>query len=187
MKTLFIDTHLWNINIILFDDNKILRQESVTNKKNNSEYIFPTIEKVLGQDEFDSIIVVNGPGSFTGVRLGVTIAKTFAYTKNIPIRTITSLECMAVSSLNKNVAIFDNNGYYVGLFNDDMSLKEDYKYLTIDEFNKLDNVETDVTIDYEKVYEYVITKDVLDPHLVNPIYIKKIEAEKWFVKQKNQI
>ena len=178
MKTLFIDTHLWNINIILFDDNKILRQESVTNKKNNSEYIFPTIEKVLGQDEFDSIIVVNGPGSFTGVRLGVTIAKTFAYTKNIPIRTITSLECMAVSSLNKNVAIFDNNGYYVGLFNDDMSLKEDYKYLTIDEFNKLDNVETDVTIDYEKVYEYVITKDVLDPHLVNPIYIKKIEAEK---------
>ena len=178
MKTLFIDTHLWNINIILFDDNRILRQESVTDKKNNSEYIFPTIEKVLKNDDFDNIIVVNGPGSFTGVRLGVTIAKTFAYTKNIPIRTITSLECMAISSDNKNVAIFDNNGYYVGLFNDDMSLKEDYKYLTIDEFNKLNNLETDVTIDYEKVYEYAITKEVLDPHLVNPIYIKKIEAEK---------
>ena len=182
MKTLFIDTHLWNINIILFDDNRILRQESVTDKKNNSEYIFPTIEKVLKNDDFDNIIVVNGPGSFTGVRLGVTIAKTFAYTKNIPIRTITSLECMAISSDNKNVAIFDNNGYYVGLFNDDMSLKEDYKYLTIDEFNKLNNLETDVTIDYEKVYEYAITKEVLDPHLVNPIYIKKIEVEKWFVK-----
>ena len=179
MKTLFIDTHLWNITIILFSDGKVLRKEEVTDKKNNSEFMFPTIEKVLQNDDFDNIIVVNGPGSFTGVRLGVTIAKTFAYTKNIPIRTITSLECMAVSQDNKNVAIGDNNGFYVAFFNNDMSLKEDYKYITIEEFNKLSNITTDFTIDYEAVYKYAMKKDSINPHQVNPIYIKKIGVEKW--------
>ena len=47
--------------------------------------------------DIDKIIVVNGPGSFTGIRIGVTLAKIMAYSLKIPITTITSLEAMAKS------------------------------------------------------------------------------------------
>ena len=98
MYTLFIDTHLWDILIYLLKDGKIVDKELVINKKNNSEYIFPSIIKVIDGIKLDEVVVVNGPGSFTGVRLGVTIAKTLAYTLNIQIKTVTALECMAISN-----------------------------------------------------------------------------------------
>ena len=101
MKTVFIDTHFNDILIVLYNDGLVVDKCEVINKKNNSEYIFPSLVKVIDKVKLDNIIVVTGPGSFTGVRLGVTIAKTLAYTLNIPIRTITSLECMAISSNNK--------------------------------------------------------------------------------------
>ena len=70
---------------------------------NLSEYTLPRIEEMLNvkgikPDEINKIIVVNGPGSFTGIRIGLTIAKTLAWAKNIPIVPISSLEAMALSS-----------------------------------------------------------------------------------------
>ncbi len=177
MKTLFIDTHLWNIDIALLEDGKIVKHEEVIDKKNNSEVLFPTLIKVIDNTTFDEIIVVNGPGSFTGVRLGVIIAKTLAYTKNIPIKAISSLECMAASCGKKNVAFTDNNGYYVGYFDNDLN-PELYEYITKEEFLKQTDIETDVTYDYEKIYKYALAKDYVEPHFVNPIYIKKIGVEK---------
>ena len=45
--------------------------------------------------DLDKIVVAKGPGSYTGVRIGVTIAKTFAWTLNIPLVGISSLEALA--------------------------------------------------------------------------------------------
>lgn len=177
MKTLFIDTHLWDIQIALLEDGKIIKKEEIKDKKNNSELLFNTLIKVIDNESYDEIIVVNGPGSFTGVRLGVIIAKTLAYTQNKPIKTITSLECMAVSSGSNEVAFSDNNGYYVGLFNEDFSNNE-YLYINNDEINNYPNMKTDVIYDLTKIYEYCRNKESLNPHVVNPIYIKKIGVEK---------
>ena len=121
MYTLFIDTHYLDIVIILLKDGILVNKKEVINKKNNSEYIFPTIVDVIDDIKLNEIIVVNGPGSFTGVRLGVTIAKTFAYILNIPIKTITSLEVMAISSNQLKVAFSDSNGYYIGNFVDGLN------------------------------------------------------------------
>ena len=179
MYTLFIDTHLWDIIIVLFKNGKVVNKNEVINKKNNSEYIFPTIIKTIDDIKLDEIIVVNGPGSFTGSRLGVTIAKTFAYSLNIPIKTISSLECVAVSSGSFNVLIDDHNGYYVGNFNSDYSLKKDYYYVNKSELKDKNNYSYDVTYDYEKIYKYVSEKkEAINPHMVKPIYVKKIGIEK---------
>ena len=143
MYTLFIDTHLWDILIYLLKDGRVVDKELVINKKNNSEYIFPSIIKVIDGIKLSEIIVVNGPGSFTGVRLGVTIAKTLAYTLNIPIKTITALECMAISNNTYKVAFSDSNGYYIGNYDESFNLIEDYTYLKDQDFIKKIGVEID--------------------------------------------
>ena len=55
--------------------------------------------------EINKIIVVNGPGSFTGIRIGITIAKVYAWSLKVPITTITSLEAMAASSKNDMIRV----------------------------------------------------------------------------------
>lgn len=174
MKTVFIDTHFNDILIVLYNDGLVVDKCEVINKKNNSEYIFPSLVKVIDKVKLDNIIVVTGPGSFTGVRLGVTIAKTLAYTLNIPIRTITSLECMAISSNNKKVAFSDGNGYYVGTFSNDYK-ESNYEYIK-------EELSFDVVInpayDYELIYKYVKENKIDEnPHGVKPIYVKKIGVE----------
>ena len=177
---LFIDTHLNDVAIILYNDGKIIEKKIVSNVRQQSTIIMPTLVEILKDRKPSSIIVVNGPGSFTGVRLGVTIAKTLAYTLNIPIRTISSLECLAISNNYKTVALNDNNGYYVGIIDENNNICE-YKYLTNKEFASFakDNktmINGDIT--YEKVIEFVLRKNPINPHKVNPIYVKKLDVEK---------
>lgn len=177
MKTLFIDTHLNDIYVFLLEDGKTVKKKELINKRNNSEFMFPMITEVIDGEKLDEIFIVNGPGSFTGVRLGVTIAKTLAYTLNIPIKTITSLEVMAVSSGKNKVLIDDNNGYYVGMFDDKYNLLEDYKYVNKSEILDTSDYQIEYIINPEKVYEFLNTRESINPHSVNPIYIKKIGVE----------
>lgn len=179
---LFIDTHLNDITYILYDT-KIVKKV-VENGKEHSKLLMPTLEKLLDGIIPESIIVVNGPGSFTSVRLGVTIAKTLAYTLNIPIRVISSLECIALSinDENKLVGFSDNNGYYIGSFDNDMNLLEDYFYLSNKEFSIYQQdhqVIINVELDYEKIISFGLKMNPINPHKVNPIYIKKLDVEKW--------
>lgn len=180
---IFIDTHLNDIVIILWKDGKIIKKEILRNQKEHSRVIMPNLKTVLDNLIPDSIIVVNGPGSFTSVRLGVTIAKTLAYSWNIPIRVISSLECLAISIDNDNkfVAFNDLNGYYVGNFNNNMEQLRDYNYFSNKDFEELkkeNNVVTNVSLDYNKIIEFALKKDSINPHKVNPIYIKKLDVEK---------
>lgn len=181
---LYIDTHLDDITILLFKDKKIYKEKIIFGKKQNSKLIMPTIQEVLENEIPKSIIVCNGPGSFTGVRLGVTIAKTLAYTLEIPIRTISILEVMALSleeKLDKIVAFNDKNGYYVGIFDNNLNIIGNYEYLSNCEFSDYSTkykVYTDIPMNYDKIYNYAMTKPQQNPHQVNPIYIKKLDVEK---------
>ena len=83
MYTLYIDTHSNTICIVLFKDEKIFIKNEVKTNQNHSITTMPIIIKTLEEasitiQDINQILVVNGPGSFTGVRLGVTIAKTLA-------------------------------------------------------------------------------------------------------------
>ncbi len=182
--TLFIDTHLNDVVILLYKDGEIIKERIIENVNETSTTVMPTIKKVLNKSIPDDIIVVNGPGSFTGVRLGVTTAKTLAFSWHKDIRTVTSLECMALSTLeeNKIVGFSDKNGYYIGIFDNDYNLIGNYEYISnseYEEYSKKYKVITDVTLDYKKIIEYVREhKSTLNPHEVNPIYVKKIAVEK---------
>lgn len=181
MKVLFIDTHLFDINIILFDNYQIINECHIIGEKHNSKYLLPSIKEVCDGNEYDEIVVVNGPGSFTGVRLGVTVAKTLAYTLNKPIKSISSLDLMNYSLDDKShiLAISDGNGYFIGEYNN-YKLEKDYYYLSNVEYQQFSNknlVETNVTINYASILKVLENKNSENPHSVNPIYIKLIGVE----------
>ncbi len=186
MYTLFIDTHDKNVLIILYKDGKIINKENLETKNKHSEVTMPTIDKVLKDanvdvSELNSIVVVNGPGSFTGERIAVTIAKTIAYALSIPVRTIDALTVLAlgVDDDKKVVALEDRNGAFVGVFDSSYNELEPLQYLNksaYTQFRNENNVNTIVDVDYEKVYEYVMTLKELNPHEVKPLYIKGISA-----------
>ena len=147
----------------------------------------PTIRDIISNNgievkDLGQILVVNGPGSFTGVRLAVTIAKTLAYTLNIPIKTITSLEVIMVSSNCELPIIHDVKGIFGGLFKNG-ELVDNYFYMSNVEFEEYRikhdyAIEEKYEIDFEKVYKYLENREPLSPHEVNPLYIKVIEALK---------
>lgn len=189
MYTLFISTFDKLITIGLLKNGRVLEQLEKESSKNHSIYVMPMIDEILEKNDLspnylNEIIVVNGPGSFTGVRLGVTIAKTLAYTLNIPIKTITSLEAFAVSTETddkKLVTISDLKGKYIGYFTKDNKLIEDYKYLRVSEYDvfisdKEKYLIDNTNFDLNKIYQYLKNVDSINPHIVNPIYIKGIDA-----------
>lgn len=189
MYTLFISTFDELITIGLLKNGKLIEKKEKISNRNHSVYTVPMIEEILKNNNINTnylneIIVINGPGSFTGVRIGVTIAKTLAYTLDVPIKTLTSLEAYAVSTkskINKLVAISDLKGKYIGYFSKDNEILTDYIYLSNKEYDnyikdKEKYILKDNKLDLEKIYLYLKNKDNINPHLVNPIYIKGIEA-----------
>ncbi|MBO5475571.1 MAG: tRNA (adenosine(37)-N6)-threonylcarbamoyltransferase complex dimerization subunit type 1 TsaB [Bacilli bacterium] len=187
MYSLFIDTHDIEIIIALYKDEKLLDSIIKKSTRHHSEYIMPTIRDIISNNgievkDLGQILVVNGPGSFTGVRLAVTIAKTLAYTLNIPIKTITSLEVIMVSSNCELPIIHDVKGIFGGLFKNG-ELVDNYFYMSNEEFEEYRikhdyAIEEKYEIDFEKVYKYLENREPLNPHEVNPLYIKVIEALK---------
>lgn len=189
MYTLFISTFSELITIGLLKDGKEIDRLEQVSSRNHSIYTIPMIEELLDKNEIktnylNEIIVVNGPGSFTGVRIGVTIAKTLAYTLDITIKTITSLEAYAVSytsDKNKLVAIPDLKGKYIGYFTKDNDLLSNYIYLNNKEYDKYIEDKKEYLIENDSfnlndIYNYLKNKEGINPHLVNPIYIKGIDA-----------
>ncbi|WP_199426905.1 tRNA (adenosine(37)-N6)-threonylcarbamoyltransferase complex dimerization subunit type 1 TsaB [Thermaerobacillus caldiproteolyticus] len=102
MKVLAIDTSNIVMGIALVEDD-IVKGEIITNiKKDHSTRVMPAIQSLLADchitpTELDLIVVARGPGSYTGVRIGVTIAKTLAWTLKIPIVGVSSLEALAAN------------------------------------------------------------------------------------------
>ena len=107
-----------------------------------------------------------------------------AYTLNIPIRTIDSLNIKAISSNMKSdcyVSVLEKNGAYVGNFSKDGKKIGEYSYYGKSDYEKFikDNKVIDVDkIDYEKVINFVGKQEPINPHSVKPLYIKRIEAIK---------
>ncbi|WP_026565264.1 tRNA (adenosine(37)-N6)-threonylcarbamoyltransferase complex dimerization subunit type 1 TsaB [Bacillus sp. UNC41MFS5] len=100
MTILAIDTSNYALGVALLEENQVLGEYITNLKKNHSVRIMPAIQTLMKDCErvpadIRKIVVAKGPGSYTGVRIGVTIAKTLAWTLNIPLVGISSLEILA--------------------------------------------------------------------------------------------
>ncbi|MBS4202321.1 tRNA (adenosine(37)-N6)-threonylcarbamoyltransferase complex dimerization subunit type 1 TsaB [Bacillus sp. FJAT-49732] len=102
MKILAIDTSNDCLGIALISEEKIIGEYITNIKKNHSVRVMPAIERLLSDCEtqtsdLSKIVVAQGPGSYTGVRIGVTIAKTMAWSLEIPLVGVSSLAVLAAA------------------------------------------------------------------------------------------
>ncbi len=186
MYSLFLDTHDKKVIIILFKNCKVIDHFELISNNKHSVITLPAIKNILENNnllvkDLNEVIVVNGPGSFTGERIAVTIAKTMAFALNIPIKVIDSLSVMAINinSDNKYVAISDRNGAFVGHFDKNNSILEPFVYLSTSDFllySQKYKVYESVDINYELVYSYVKQLKSVNPHEVKPLYVKGISV-----------
>ncbi|GLY12441.1 tRNA (adenosine(37)-N6)-threonylcarbamoyltransferase complex dimerization subunit type 1 TsaB [Pseudobacillus badius] len=103
MKVLAIDTSTYTLGISLLDGEQVIGEYITNLKKNHSLRVMPAIDTLMKECEvkpadLDKIVVAKGPGSYTGVRIGVTIAKTLAWSLNIPLSGVSSLALLAASA-----------------------------------------------------------------------------------------
>jgi len=87
---LAIDTFSEILGIAVFDKLHLIVLQEYYRRKPFSEFLIPKLEQILNElslsiEELEGVIVNRGPGSYTGIRVGVTVAKTLAYSLNIPI------------------------------------------------------------------------------------------------------
>ena len=100
MKILSIDTSSSICSVAILEDNKIIKEMHNFSEKEHSETLMPMIDELfkttkLSLDNIGLIACSVGPGSFTGIRIGIATVKAFADAKNIPVVGVNSLEAMA--------------------------------------------------------------------------------------------
>lgn len=105
MKILVIDTSGPVCGVAVMDENKVFSEFTAQNKNTHSASLMPMADEALraaGTElrEIEAIAAVTGPGSFTGVRIGVATAKGLAHGAGIPCIPVDALEALAVSAGN---------------------------------------------------------------------------------------
>ncbi|GAA0455299.1 tRNA (adenosine(37)-N6)-threonylcarbamoyltransferase complex dimerization subunit type 1 TsaB [Alkalibacillus silvisoli] len=126
MNVLAIDTSNQPMSVALLKDQQLAAELTVNVKRNHSIQLMPAIDYILNQagllpKDLNLIAVAEGPGSYTGLRIGMTTAKTLAWTLNLPIVAISSLEMLAANLMYHNSYIcpfFDarRGNVYTGLY-----------------------------------------------------------------------
>lgn len=189
MYKLYLDTSTKFLCVGITKNDDIVYEYQGLAEKKQSELTIPEIKKALDfvnitLKNIKEIIVTIGPGSFTGIRIGMCIAKTLASANNIPLKAISSLNCYA--SNNKEIVVLDAKAKrcYVGIYDnhvpvvdecvmtneDIIILKEKYQgfefVLDAHLFGKEDVIPDSILtnmIAVEKNYDYVTNVDALVP------------------------
>lgn len=100
MKILALDSTAKTASVSITDGERLISIYSVTAGLNHSETLLPMVENALktaqmGVDDIDMFAISDGPGSFTGVRIGVSLLKGLAFGKNKLCVGVSTLEALA--------------------------------------------------------------------------------------------
>ena len=129
MKILAVDTSSKICSVCIMEDSEVLLEKHTNDEKTHSQNLMPLIDELFNEtnltlDDINLLACSQGPGSFTGIRIGLATIKAFADAKNIPVVGVTSLESLAynitetglivslIDAKNDNVyySLFSNNG-----------------------------------------------------------------------------
>ena len=181
MKVLAIDTSNQAMSIAVLDDEKVIGEITTNIKRNHSERLMPAIDELMKDvqwqpSDLNRIVVAKGPGSYTGLRIGVTVAKTLAWTLGVELVGISSLKTLAgncESSPHYLVPLFDarRKNIYTGLYqwqNGELIQIEDDKHISAEQW-------AEYLSKKEGTFELIgedqsLFKDTFERYLMNRVY-----------------
>ncbi len=201
MISLFLDTSSVTYTIALIKNDNIIYEKNGESYNRLSDIILSEIDSALKNanlsiQDIDRLYVVNGPGSFTGIRIGLTFAKIVAYALKKELVLLSKLEMLATIENSQEIIvplIDARRGYVYGAIydkNGNNLLKDQYIYL--DELYDLCKKYDDVVYVSEENIEKLSTirpkfdiirlikrhnEVVSNVHTCKPNYLKKTEAE----------
>lgn len=131
MVTVLLDSSNTNLSVGVARDNLLLESISYEAWQRQSEYMIPELNKLLdkyqiSKEEIGEVVVAKGPGSYTGVRIAITIAKTIAVALNAKLYAVSSLRAQKNGACPSICLINARSGRsYIGVYEGSKILLED--------------------------------------------------------------
>jgi len=190
-KTLLFDVST-NVMYVGYAKDEILVDYSIRiAQRDHAKYLVDRISQVLTRnklklEQLDEIIIGYGPGSYTGVRIAVMVGKMLAYTKNIPLKVVSSLYFMTSGYHGKVAALIDaRRGHVFSMVHENgvVLLEEGYRKLSELQENPIYLHAQTIFID-DRGFEVNIKKNIEKAKLVEnvhdlvPLYLRQTEAER---------
>jgi len=136
MLILAISTSSNTCSVSILEDDKCIKELNIINQRTHSENLMPLIDSLLNETklslkDINLIACDNGPGSFTGIRIGISTVKAMVEAMNIPVIECSSLEALSYNVNDESdyiVSLIDarNNQVYCGIFDRNHELVEEY-------------------------------------------------------------
>ncbi|WP_258296236.1 tRNA (adenosine(37)-N6)-threonylcarbamoyltransferase complex dimerization subunit type 1 TsaB [Paenibacillus peoriae] len=114
-RFLTLDTATTVMAAALMNGRELLGESNVYGERNHSVHVISELERLLNEegltrDDVDGIAVGVGPGSYTGIRIAVTAAKTLAWAWGVPVTSISTLHALAWGGWNRGIEIKGQEG-----------------------------------------------------------------------------
>lgn len=182
MKILSVDSSSVTASVAITENGKILSEKFINNGLTHSQTLMPMVESTINDsgvsiNDIDLFAITNGPGSFTGVRIGIASVKGMSDALNKKCVAVSTLEAIAEPLKNQDViacAVMDArcNQVYTALFNNGNRLCED-KAILIDELGeelkqydkKIVFIGDGSVLCYEKISENIQNCEVADENI----------------------
>lgn len=140
MITIMLDSSNTSMSVGIMDESHIIASTSYEAWQRQSEVMIPELDKLLKdngftKDDIQDVIVAIGPGSYTGVRIAITIAKTIAVALNVKVYPVSSLQVLKDGD-NPSICLINarSKRSYIGVYQGPKCLLKD-GIMTNDEVN----------------------------------------------------
>ena len=193
MFTILLDSSNTSLTVGLAKDDVLLESVSYEAWQSQSEHMIPELDNLLTKhnverNQIGEVVVAVGPGSYTGVRIAITIAKTIAAVLDCKIYTISSLRCQK-DRKNPSICVINarSGRSYFGVFEDDKILVDDciltndkvleyikehpsYSICGNTAYLGVEGVQPDIARELLELKKYVQPVD--NPLAIKPVYMK---------------
>lgn len=186
MRALAIDTTRHKLVVVLIDGNRVFKKVLNESNKKHNTLLLPTIDALLTENnidisDIDYFSAVTGPGSFTGIRIGIATVNGFAFALKKPVIDVNSFELIAYNIKEKAVCLIDAlHGNYYGALVINGKI-EDMEFFEKDNIPNFKKLYQDEIYDYANTLAEIVSEKVKNNQTKEklfPLYLRKSQAER---------